>query len=550
MRTLYVLLFLLVAFFEFLPAQVGYFEVTEINQIDFESPFEAPNSEFGEAKIRYYIPENEPAAYFNMIYLPSPSGFEMEWAIQNVPLTHFSDTLEVSVWFDLDPFDDYPYEFDFNFLLAGINITNEPLLEAPPLDLFLDFTVGDKPYNCGHFTVPAGTHFPSALFPVSMQEWGPDITLPGIKTRGCDVPNIDLDSLNHNADDPDYPGYSGDWNACVQAATANSFGWLRNQHDEIGDVLNDFYGTDEESLRRMLVDLDIYMEGNGEGVLIDTMVRGKLAFIDFHEIPVRVKFQDVNNEEPMNIPSPDDLYGHFAEDQTDTSGTIEERVSAEWIYQEFCEDEDVEINYNCCKYYYDATGQGGHVDDLCYAHSVNLVGAAKFGDDYAIQWKDDLLQDRAGGLQMPSTRLVRDTVMGVVYHLLENLSDTIWTDPVMGTLVQRCFIREVVSESYDEDITFEIDGTSEFLQKEWDVQIQPNPVKAGQQILISMTLPDPSVLTVVLRHSTGQKILSANYNLDESSELDLHIPESLSPGWYLLELQTNEGRHTGSIVIL
>jgi len=546
MKALYLSLLFSFTVSQYLMAQIPYAELIEINQLDFISPFEMENSEFGEAVIRYYNPPGADPLFFNMIFLTDLDSWSDDWAIQNYPLPAFSDTMEVTTWIDLDPLDIYTDGDPISIIHTNTRLSSSVNLNPPIWCDILDIVIeiDSKTVALGHFPVPTGTHRPGPLTIPNAINWNPSSKETIIKTRGCNVPNIDLDSLNHGKT----ADYSGDWKACVQASTTNSFGWLRKNHEEVEDILKVPFPNNDAGARKMLEEFDNLMGGDGEGIHLGPMVTGKLDFIDKYEIPMRVKFQNVYSENPKDIASPNPLYGHVAEDQTDTTGTNEERISRDWIVNEFCEDEDVEMNFNCCQYFYDTNGQGGHVENLCWAHSVNLVSVAKVGGNYGLAWKDDLRQDIATGTRTFNAFLQPETIDNVVYLVIKELSDTIFSN--IGTLVQRCFVREVVSESYDPTVSFEIIIDVIDISADWELALSPNPIQPGQEIKLEFGQQSITPITLNLYDLRGSLLMTREFSGSALEELTIQLPSQIAAGMYQLEVITPSWRKTRAIMVM
>jgi hypothetical protein len=266
----------------------------------------------------------------------------------------------------------------------------------------------------GHTSDP---HPPIPQFPIS------DVTLEEPDTikylnRSCEVPNIDLDSLKH----PD--ATTGDINSCGPAATANSIKWLMNKHAEIMDV---------DSLRGILDTFELLMGKTYAGTKWDSMVIGKLAFIDQHKLPIRVKYQvhtPTADFKPV-IPSPNPIYSHVAKNETPAG----QFPSFEWICNELDEGEDVEMNFT---YWCDSAG----VMVQRTGHSVNVIGYAIIGNERWFYFKHDLDQLGPGGEVEEEARWRVDDSG---YPFLEEFSFT------PGCIA---YVGSVISESYDPDVEF------------------------------------------------------------------------------------------------
>ncbi len=246
-------------------------------------------------------------------------------------------------------------------------------------------------------------------------------------SRGCEVPNIDLDSMLYP--DP----VSGDKNACAMAAAANSLKWLMQVHEEIADV---------DSLRGILDTLKKMMNKQADGPEDWTnVVEGKLAFIDKHKLPIHVKYQvsPYPGVKP-HILSPDNTYGHFAGNQTQPNGFPDYA----WISDELDKGEDIEMGI---EFYCDSLGMTEDGRDTVFlvpthGHAVVLAGYTKMGEHRYLFWKHDTDQSGPGGLIEEMGTWGKDSA-GNPY--LSELSET------EGC---RAYVDYLVSESYDPEVTF------------------------------------------------------------------------------------------------
>lgn len=253
----------------------------------------------------------------------------------------------------------------------------------------------------------------------------PPILLPPIlpdtieyMTRECDVPNIDLDSLAHP--DP----VSGDYNSCAPAAAANSLKWLMDVHPELPEV---------DSLRGILDTLEMLMGKDEAGVVWDTIVMGKLAFIDKHQLPISVKYQvhTPNPDFKPYIHSPDPTYGHAAENQTGPTNVPD----FDWLQQELEAGEDVEM---VITYFCDSAG----VRVKRSTHAINITGYFEMGNDKWLIWKHDTDQTGPGGTVEEYGRWCTDAAG---YPFLKEMSET---DDCVAN------VGAVISESYDPSVIF------------------------------------------------------------------------------------------------
>jgi hypothetical protein len=283
------------------------------------------------------------------------------------------------------------------------------------------------------------------------------------------VPNIDLDSTMYPLDSMDLS--TSDWNACGPAAAANSLQWLDDQHEEIDIPLEIRPMLD--SLKRMMK-LNSVMEG---GVLWEDFIKGKLEFIDRYHLPIRVKYQ-AHASAPAEIPSPNLLYGHVAENESPPNPDMPGKYlhpTFDWLCQELMEDEDVEMMFG---YYCDTltevierieidTLEDGTIvmdtlyefvpkKDRKYGHMINVTGKITIGPLKWITYKHDVHQGGEGGTSpdnAPEGFAFTDMSEWVPatggYSILSRES-YIEADGDTCT----AFVESVISESYDPAVEF------------------------------------------------------------------------------------------------
>ena len=359
-------------------------------------------------------PESPDYQYLN-VYLINPNTEEGAWTVRNLPL--LPNQTERYVRYRMDVQEISEPSGPPGVVIAQISV-GPYILEAPfpPTDEELMSAVPKNHY------VPTGsprlTHGFIPYFPPlpPLPPIIPD-TVFGLN-RGCVVPNIDLDSLQHP--DP----VSGDINNCGPAAAANSLKWLMDVHPEISDV---------DSTRGIMDSLEVAMKKDSNGVQWDTFIMGKLAYIDHHQLPIRVKYQ-VHTPTPDYKPviqSPDSMWGHAAENKT-SPGMF---PSFDWICNELEEGEDVEM---IMTYWCDSMG----VRVQRSSHVVNVIGYIKVGDEPWLVWKHDIDQQGPGGTVEEYGRWCIDSVG---YPFIKEMSET------DGCIA---YVGAVVSESYDPNVLY------------------------------------------------------------------------------------------------
>lgn len=384
----------------------------EVFQVDMINPFPIQNSLYGIFRIHYV--NNEFMTYANVMAM-NPIEGTVEWIVKNLPLAPHYEPQTLDYWFD----------FSKLGFMEGIEITDiglyviispEVLPNGFPVELWPIQPVFDYTYDV-LINNPTESETVAPPTDITYIDYNPLIFFE-YEFRDCEVPNIDLDNGAH----PASPDYAGDHNACGPAAAANSMKWLENTHPDIPNTGT----THREAMESMSGHMD---RENGAGVTTTQLVKGKLGYIDEHQLPIHVKYQSwwLQNE---SIASPNPLYGHEAENQGSTSA--QKPPSWEFFKQEMDNGEDVEILFG----WYDVNGNrhGGHW--------VTASGYYEDNNTRGIFIKDDGDQSAPGGTAQS-------------YHDWINQDD--WGrlggyDGPNGY----CWIESVVSESYDPMVTHDI----------------------------------------------------------------------------------------------
>jgi hypothetical protein len=191
---------------------------------------------------------------------------------------------------------------------------------------------------------------------------------------GCNVPNLDLNSSVNNPTST--PGFAGDLNACAPTAAANSMQWLENTFSGINSGLTH---------RQKLTSLSKCMKREDTtGVWIEDFIRGKLAYINKHNLPIKVKFQIRGLNENVSTWTDDDYQGEAVNQGTGAY------PSFDYVKQELKDSEDVEVFVE----YHDRVGDSSTVVGR---HVITATGAAVMSDYNRFWYKDDGNQSAAGG---------------------------------------------------------------------------------------------------------------------------------------------------------
>jgi len=204
---------------------------------------------------------------------------------------------------------------------------------------------------------------------------------------GCRVPNLELDSASHpyNAE----TDFAGDLNACAPTSAANSLQWLEQEFPMQRSGLTH---------REKMEELGRLMRREREtGVWSEDFLRGKLAFINKYDLPIKVKFQQRGRT--SDAESEDD-YIKTAKNQGDGG-----YPKWDWLKKEVKDSEDVEV---FVEYHVDSAS-GSQVTGR---HAIVITGASQSATGKDLWYKDDARQRRAGGTQ--ERKVSWDTLAGGV----------------------------------------------------------------------------------------------------------------------------------------
>ncbi|MCL5992511.1 MAG: hypothetical protein M1419_10500 [Bacteroidetes bacterium] len=414
-------------------------------------------------------PDNEPR-YLNM-WATKTDSKDFKWIGWNIFVPPFSVSQKYTFFYD---FDDIGYQTNEqrDSIRFAYSVTDTPITKKDTIKHFVDYKLGTTNIIIGDGTIDEDIFTSPRITP----------TLPGFEGwnlrtwvyRGCEVPNIDLDSTRNNPGT--VPGYAGDMNACGPAAASNSLQWLANVNPKL-----DPKNTHRDKLQELS---GLMNRANNAGVMREDFIKAKLAFIDKYKLPIKVKFQGFKFD-TNDINSPNPAFGHKAENKNDSN-----RMSPkwDWLVGEMRDSEDVELEFG----FYDNSGtrKGGHW--------ITVTGVSDVGTAHGLYFKDDLNQRDSGGLRNPYVNL-KDT-LGYTY-LVQLSTASGYT----------CWIETLVSESYDSTMTFT--GVDEQpLRDEYNLKIIPNPSPAGKNIDIAFNL------------SSASKVEAGIFDLRGQCS-ELHIPD-------------------------
>lgn len=200
----------------------------------------------------------------------------------------------------------------------------------------------------------------------------PDVEMADKVVR-TDVPNLDLDDGTHG----DNSTFAGDLNACVPTATANSMKWLEMKYDSVN--------LGGKTLREVMEELSGLMKrANNEGTYTDSMIIGKMDYIEAHNLPLEVKYQSffLPTSTVLKSSSGNSRARNFNSD----TGNVPPDFN--FIKQMLKDGEDVEMNFT----WYSSA------DTTWYGHSVVLTGYQENADSTKVlTFNHDKDQDNAGG---------------------------------------------------------------------------------------------------------------------------------------------------------
>lgn len=476
-------------------AQTAFVNIDTIMQVSYLQPYYRPFSNHIEVLFRYGNPSGAPVRYLNL-YAKMPTGLQQMWAAENLMLDTFPNVRSLTYTISLAPLgikdgDAIP-QVDLVTLITDTVVTQPRTF---PPSAFQGRLCGMAYWNYGsgisHLRLDTVRTSPVRI-PRPGNHWTETDSVRKV-TRGCAMPNIDLDSGANNAQTK--PGYAGDWNACSPAGCANSLQWLEARHP--GKISS---GT---TLREKLDSLSRLMKRrNSEGVFTDTMIAGKLAFIDKYKLPIRVKFQSVFYKDSC-IKSFDTTYKHCAQNQSANQPADTFRLSFDWLYNEMKNGEDVEMNVGW--WTYDSTTGTGKWTG---GHTVVLTGVEDIRGVKRIIVKDDASQAIPGGTAERPLTMDSTGWKGYPHRIKE------WSysepDSHRNTTV---VIKDWVSESYDSTVTFPSTGIGGVRGPNPGLMISGNPIEPGSGMGISFQLQTATRLRLAIVDVNGRTVsVLANEN--------------------------------------
>lgn len=237
-----------------------------------------------------------------------------------------------------------------------------------------------------------------------------DSTIAGI--IGCLMGNVELDSTQTLTDK----------NGCTAAACANSLDWLREWDPDIN-----FPG----SLRDTYNSLSQLMNRNGpEGAWPEDIMRAKMDFIEAHNLPIEVKYQN-------RFPRSTSITSTSGESSATDHGAANTWPTADWVKSEIADGEDVEMNMSWWYFHNGTWHEAG-------SHCVVVTGAGRSASGDWVWTKDDGNQRGQGGQRhLPSGMVTKPD--GSVW-----LPGYDYEKTLPGNVKVTCHARldNVISESY------------------------------------------------------------------------------------------------------
>lgn len=488
----------------------------KFSQIDFINPFEEENSNKG--RVDFKIAPSETVQYMNMMIKLYGAADESHWLVQNFPTPAFPDTQEISYWIDYDKLG-VKNGFDLSYVNFDFKYSETPVLEPFSINNKYLMDVGTTYYDVGNKN-PVEYEF-ELSYDLSALNWGNGFKLKTYNYRGCNVPNIDIDSSKYNP--RDMPGAVGDWNSCAPAGAINSLQWLEDNHDKIPDT-----GT---SLRdKINIFNEVSGRNNESGLNTAGTIQGKLGFIDSLKLPIHVKWQGVPTRKDT-IKSPNPRYNHYALGKNDSVGAY---PTFEWLVSEMEKGEDIEIKFG----WYDTLNvrDGGHW--------VVVSGVSDVTTAQGIYVKDDEEQSKAGGMRQTFTNWVTNDAGRPRLTGFEGPNT-------------RCWVESVVSESYDSTITFASTTTSSgdlINRNELNLMVFENPSSGNSPVTINFDLQKSGDIQIQIFEISGRLIYSQKTSFDTPGNKSLTWNGSniegniLGNGIYILKVQTQDGSATEKII--
>jgi hypothetical protein len=388
----------------------------------------------------------------------------------------------------------------------------EPVLEPFESEFMFFSGIGKDTYNVGgdignEWEYELGSYIPEI-------EWNNEWKVKTWNYRGCKVPNIDLDSSMYNP--RDMADEVGDWNACGPASAVNSLQWLE---DSIAGIPNSGLSIRE----KLKLFNELSNRADEAGLNTGGMIRGKLAYIDSLKLPIHVKWQGVPYVD--SIASPNPTYGHKAESKNDSVGA---HCSFDWIAEEMAKGEDVEIKF----------GWFDTLDVRHGGHWVVVSGVSDVTTARGLYVKDDEHQEKEGGMRQTYVNWVTD----------ENGRPRLVGFKKENRL---CWVESVLSESYDESITFiPVNSAKIPVKNQLNLKVYQNPSPKGKPVNIHFDLPEPGEVQLLIYDLAGRMVYSrkTDYRLPGNKTMQWNGNEAGS-GTYIVKVVSGQSESTEKMIL-
>jgi len=471
--------FLLIAILIKSNSQPINFNILSCTQVSYQSPFHRPFSNDFELNFSYSnLTTNTP--YFLNAYIRQPFTNNQDWIVQNILLDTFSGVRELTYTMKLGSLG-YVDLVPVNILDIAYFITDTvmyaPIMVPPTAYNPLPVTTSIWDWGSGH-------RIDSILQSLNLLPPNDFLKKDSLRsvTRGCHMPNLDLDSSKHNP--TTVAGYANDWNSCVPTSCANSMQWLEARHPASINSGLSHIGKLEEFSKLM-------KRQTNQGVTTDTMIMGKLEYIDKYKLPIHVKFQDLFITD-TNIRSFSNKYKNFAKNMSkDLNNAAKPKLDFEWLFEEMKQGEDVEM---LVQWVVDSAGtvisRSGHAVVVSGVEDINGVTR--------IVIKDDSSQAKAGGTR--ERPLTFDTTGSQKYPKIKEWG---WTS---GPKTAKCYVTGWVSESYDTSIKFV--SVNELQNSAYDYVVTNNPFDADAPFILSLNAKKPTKLKITIYDIMGHSLIT------------------------------------------
>lgn len=472
-----------------------------VEQLNLYKPFPVKNS--ANFSLGVDVPASDEVLWLNVL-ARKPMTTVKHWIVQNMPLLPFhSDRKVYYSWYM--PEMGYVQGEDVTKMELSLSLSAKTIKEPFLTYSYDSYTVTDFDYKVAFDNIEKmspGVVPEGALKPGHNRNSKLSYTY-----RGCDVPNIDLDSSSYKPNEI----YTGDWNACGPASAANSLEWLEKQHP--GKLFSIF------GHREKMTALGKFMNRENEkGVNTEQLAKGKLGFIDLADLPIHVKYQSWFVQDSV-IKSPDATTKHVAHNMSDS---IPKRKPPTWEFlkSEIEKGEDVEILFG---WYDNGTVRHG-------GHWVTVTGVVETDTLKGIFIKDDGNQAEKGGTK--ETYLIwkqqGDWARLVGYDGPNNY----------------CWVESVVSESYDPTVTHSgttgiIDLPAESNLNKTDLRLNKNPIGIWEDATIYVSIGQNADVQIDVYNYLGQLLHQQNLGIVNKGEHFYRLPSSVfrSAGQYLVVLK-------------